>query len=65
MDIQDKDAVKALYARIEADFGTVDVLINNAGTGKSILPIKDIDPDDFWYDFVSLQSHFTINNRQA
>lgn len=51
VDIRNKDAVEALYARIEADFGTVDVLVNNAGSGKSVLPIKDLDPDDFWYDF--------------
>jgi NADP-dependent 3-hydroxy acid dehydrogenase YdfG len=45
--------VKALYAKIESEFGTVDVLVNNAGSGKSALPIKDVDPEDFWYDFVS------------
>lgn len=31
----------------------MDVLINNAGSGKSALPIKEVDPKDFWYDFVS------------
>lgn len=46
-DIRDKNAVKALYARIEVEFGSVDVLVNNAGSGKSVLPIKDVNPDNF------------------
>lgn len=62
VDIRNKDAVEALYARIEADFGTVDVLVNNAGSGKSVLPIKDLDPDDFWYDFVS---RYSLTSPQA
>jgi len=53
LDIRNKDAVKALYAKIQSDFGTVDILVNNAGIGTSALPIKDVDPEDFWYDFVS------------
>jgi hypothetical protein len=53
LDIRDKKSVEVLYAKIKSDFGTVDVLINNAGSGKSALPIKDVDPEDFWYDFVS------------
>ncbi len=53
LDIRNIESVKALYAKIKADFGTVDVLINNAGSGRSALPIKDVDPEDFWYDFVS------------
>jgi short-subunit dehydrogenase len=53
MDICNEDAVKELFAKIKSDFGTADVLINNAGSGRSALPIKQIDPKDFWYDFVS------------
>jgi len=45
--------VDALYAKVESEFGTVDVLVNNAGVGKSALPIKDVQPEDFMYDFVS------------
>ena len=54
-DICNPDAVKELYARIEAEFGSVDVLVNNAGSNKSVLPIKDQDLDSFWLDFVSLE----------
>jgi NADP-dependent 3-hydroxy acid dehydrogenase YdfG len=46
--------VHALYASIKKQFGTVDVLINNAGSAKSVLAVKDMDPKDFWYDFVSI-----------
>jgi short-subunit dehydrogenase len=53
LDISNKNSVIALFAKIKSEYGTVDVLVNNAGSGKSALPIKDVDPDDFWYDFVS------------
>ena len=53
LDIRSEEDVKALYASIYEEFGTVDVLINNAGSGKVVLPIKDIEAQDFWYDFVS------------
>jgi NADP-dependent 3-hydroxy acid dehydrogenase YdfG len=53
IDIRSEDDVKSLYASIKEEFGTVDVLINNAGSGKSALPVKDVGPKDFWYDFVS------------
>ena len=56
LDVRDADAVNALWKRVTADFGTVDVLINNAGSGKSALSVKDLDPNDFWEDFVSSRS---------
>ena len=58
LDIRDKSAVEALFAKIKLEFGTVDVLVNNAGSGKSALPIKDVAPEDFWYDFVSKPSNY-------
>lgn len=54
MDIRDEDAVKVLFDRIKSEIGTVDVLVNNAGSGKSALPVRDVDPRDFWYDFVCI-----------
>ena len=54
MDVRDEEAVKSLYAEVEREFGTVDVLVNNAGAGTSTLGIRDIDAKDFWYDFVSV-----------
>ena len=52
LDVRNQGSVQALFAKIKSEYGTVDVLVNNAGSGKSALPIKDVDPEDFWYDFV-------------
>jgi len=52
LDIRNQTSVQTLFAEIASEFGTVDVLVNNAGSGKSALPIKVVDPEDFWYDFV-------------
>lgn len=54
MDIRSEDEVKQLFSRIESEIGTVDILVNNAGSGKSALPVRDVNPNDFWYDFVSI-----------
>lgn len=54
MDIRSADEVKALFSRIESEIGMVDVLVNNAASGKSALPVREVDPNDFWYDFVSI-----------
>ncbi|KAG4436873.1 hypothetical protein IFR05_007636 [Cadophora sp. M221] len=51
VDIRDESAIRDLFADIKAKFGTADVLVNNAGSGKSALPIKEVDASDFWYDF--------------
>jgi NAD(P)-dependent dehydrogenase (short-subunit alcohol dehydrogenase family) len=59
IDIRSEEDVKALFADIKKEYGTADVLINNAGSGKFALPVKDMDPNDFWYDFVSTPS-FTV-----
>jgi len=53
LDITDQEAVRGLFARIKSELGTVDVLVNNAGAGKEMAPIKNVDPANFWYDFVS------------
>ncbi|KAH9211629.1 hypothetical protein DL95DRAFT_464718 [Leptodontidium sp. 2 PMI_412] len=51
VDIRDESAVRNLFADIKTKFGTADVLVNNAGSGKSALPVKEVDVSDFWYDF--------------
>lgn len=61
--ILDVDAAKASYARIEAEFGTANMLINKAGSSESVFSIKDIDLDDFWSDFVRRLSHLTTKTR--
>lgn len=48
-DVRDYSAVKAMVDGAIAAFGAVDVLINNAGTGKPGL-FADSNPDDWNYD---------------
>jgi len=45
--------VAALYAKLEDEFGAVDVLINNASLGKPAVGIKDVGMQDFMENFVS------------
>ncbi|MGC3937600.1 SDR family oxidoreductase [Roseobacter sp. EG26] len=46
-DITDPKEVDALYTRISADHGRLDVLFNNAGNNVAAAPIGDIPPEDF------------------
>ncbi len=41
-DVGDPDAVKALFALIERDFGRLDLLFNNAGRGAAAVPIDEL-----------------------
>ncbi|MBI1279850.1 MAG: SDR family NAD(P)-dependent oxidoreductase [Anaerolineaceae bacterium] len=41
-DISDPDAVAALFAAVEAQFGRLDVLFNNAGVNIPTLPLEEI-----------------------
>ena len=42
-DVSDPDSVAALFARVQAHFGRLDVLFNNAGTGAPPVPLEDLD----------------------
>ncbi len=46
-DVTDPEQVDALYGRITADLGRLDVLFNNAGNNVPAAPIGDIPPGDF------------------
>ena len=46
-DVTDADAVDAMYARIKADYGRLDVLFNNAGNNVKQAPIGDVPVEDF------------------
>jgi NAD(P)-dependent dehydrogenase (short-subunit alcohol dehydrogenase family) len=46
-DITDPGAVDAMFARISADHGRLDLLFNNAGNNVPAAPIGDIPPEDF------------------
>ncbi len=41
-DISKPDSVRALFARIREEFGRLDVLFNNAGTGAPAIPIEEL-----------------------
>ncbi|NLS20800.1 SDR family oxidoreductase [Rhizobium sp. P40RR-XXII] len=45
-DVADASAVAALFDRAEAEFGEVDVLVNNAGIGK-FSPLAQVSDEDF------------------
>ncbi len=47
LDVRNKDAVNAAFACLPAPFGTIDVLVNNAGLALGVDPAQVCDPDDW------------------
>jgi NAD(P)-dependent dehydrogenase (short-subunit alcohol dehydrogenase family) len=45
-DVADAEAVQALWDRAHAEFGSVDIWINNAGLARTIWPILDVPQKD-------------------
>ncbi len=41
-DVSRPDEVKSLFARVAAEFGRLDLLFNNAGTGTPAIPMEDL-----------------------
>jgi NAD(P)-dependent dehydrogenase (short-subunit alcohol dehydrogenase family) len=46
-DVREPSAVDELFARIDATFGRLDLLFNNAGVGAPAVPLEDLDPSDW------------------
>jgi len=72
-DITNPEDVDALYARIEADHGRLDVLFNNAGNNVPAAPIGDIPVADFLKvinvnltgAFIAARGAFNLMRRQT
>jgi len=47
MDVRDESGWSAWVPQIEAEYGRIDVLVNNAGLVGSYLPLHEIDPADW------------------
>ena len=50
-DVSDRAAVEAMVARVEAEFGPIDGLVNNAGINLRESSAWEADPDDWWHVF--------------
>jgi NAD(P)-dependent dehydrogenase (short-subunit alcohol dehydrogenase family) len=48
LDVMDKQSVSDAVAKIEKEFGGLDIVINNAGALEQFVPIADSDPDNWW-----------------
>ena len=47
-DVTDRAAAAEMVTKVEAQLGSVNFLVNNAGTSDVIGPIWETDPDDWW-----------------
>ncbi|MET0348287.1 MAG: SDR family oxidoreductase [Rhizobacter sp.] len=52
-DVGDPDSVKALFAAIDARFGRLDLLFNNAGSGAPAVPLDEL-PFETWKKVVDV-----------
>lgn len=50
VDLVDRAAVEAAVARVSAELGPIDTLVNNHGSFRAFGPIWDCDPDTWWGD---------------
>lgn len=49
VDVVDKQSVSDAAAKIEKEFGSLDIVINNAGALENFKNIADTDPDEWWW----------------
>jgi NAD(P)-dependent dehydrogenase (short-subunit alcohol dehydrogenase family) len=72
-DVRDPETVSSLFAEVDARFGRLDVLFNNAGVGGPVAPLEDV-PLEQWISvvqtnltgtFLCTQEAFRIMKRQS
>jgi NAD(P)-dependent dehydrogenase (short-subunit alcohol dehydrogenase family) len=63
-DVSKPDSVKSLFAAVEAKWGRVDFLFNNAGTGAPAVPMDEL-PWETWRAVVDANLHGTFLCSQA
>lgn len=55
-------SVDAAAAKVQSDFGSLDVMINNAGYLESWTPIVDSDPEEWWKTWeVNVKGTYLVN----
>jgi len=63
-DICDRAQVRRAVDQVLAEFGQIDVLINNAGSFYALGPVAEVDPDKWWQD-IRINYLGTFNGCQA
>jgi NAD(P)-dependent dehydrogenase (short-subunit alcohol dehydrogenase family) len=58
-DVGDPESVKALFAKIKATYGRLDLLFNNAGTGAPAVPMEELTWEQ-WKTVVDANLHGTF-----
>lgn len=58
-DVSDATKVRELFAQIDAEWGKVDVLVNNAGVPGVFAPIVDM-PDETWHKTIAVHLNGTF-----
>lgn len=62
-DVSDPASVAALFAKVKAEFGRLDVLFNNAGMGAPPVPLEDL-PMEKWKQVVDVNLTGSFNCAQ-
>lgn len=56
LDVTSNDSVKTFFEQVKAEYGTIDVLVSNAGSNDNQEMLADSDPERWWKDMVSCSS---------